>query len=92
MLLGFNPLGAISNLYLIYGLLGGSVIIWQHRDNIQRLLNGTERRIGNPAARIEAAGVMGASLLTPTLPRLCGKSRHFDRLSYQMAAGYLTEP
>ena len=43
----------ISNLYLVYGLLGGAVIIWQHRDNIQRLLNGTERRIGNPAARIQ---------------------------------------
>lgn len=53
MLLGFNPLGGISNLYLIYGLLGGSVIIWQHRDNIQRLLNGTERRIGTPAAPVE---------------------------------------
>ena len=53
MLLDFNPLGSISNLYLIYGLLGGPVIIWQHRDNIQRLIQGTERRIGNPAARIE---------------------------------------
>ena len=53
MLLGFNPLGGISSQYLVYGLLGGSVIIWQHRDNIQRLIQGTERRIGNPAARIE---------------------------------------
>ena len=53
ILLDFNPWGPISHLYLIYGLLGGSVIIWQHRDNIQRLLDGTERRIGNPAARIE---------------------------------------
>ena len=53
ILLDFNPWGPISPLYLIYGLLGGAVIIWQHRDNIQRLLNGTERRIGNPAARIE---------------------------------------
>ena len=53
LLLSFNPWGSISYLYLIYGLLGGAVIIWQHRDNIQRLLDGTERRIGNPAARIE---------------------------------------
>ena len=53
MLLDFNPLGGISHLYLVYGLLGGPVIIWQHRDNIQRLIQGTERRIGNPAARIE---------------------------------------
>ena len=54
VLLRFNPLGFSSNLYLIYGLLGGGVIIWQHRDNIQRLLQGTERRIGNPATRIES--------------------------------------
>ena len=54
LLLSFNPWGSISYLYLIYGLLGGAVIIWQHRDNIQRLLNGTERRIGNPAARIDS--------------------------------------
>ena len=54
ILLGFNPWGLSSNLYLIYGLLGGAVIIWQHKDNIQRLLKGTERRIGNPAARIES--------------------------------------
>ena len=53
VLLSFNPPGVSSNQYLIYGALGGAVIIWQHRDNIQRLLNGTERRIGNPAARIE---------------------------------------
>ena len=53
VLIEFNPLGFSSYLYLIYGLLGGAVIIWQHRDNIQRLLNGTERRIGNPAARIQ---------------------------------------
>ena len=53
VLLRFNPLGFSSNLYLIYGLLGGGVIIWQHRDNIQRLLQGTERRIGNPATRIQ---------------------------------------
>ena len=53
ILLRFNPWGLSSNLYLIYGLLGGAVIIWQHRDNIQRLLQGTERRIGNPATRIQ---------------------------------------
>ena len=53
VLFNLNPWASPSNLYLIFGLLGGSVIIWQHRDNIQRLRNGTERRIGNPAARIE---------------------------------------
>ena len=39
--------------HLIYGLLGGAVILWQHRDNIQRIAQGTERRIGAPATRIE---------------------------------------
>ena len=51
--LGYNVFGITPALYLIYGLLGGSVIIWQHRDNIQRLRQGTERRIGNPATRIQ---------------------------------------
>ena len=54
ILLRFNPGGLSSNFYLIYGLLGGGVIIWQHRDNIQRILQGTERRIGHPATRIES--------------------------------------
>jgi glycerol-3-phosphate acyltransferase PlsY len=46
-------LGLSQNTYMIYGLLGGAVIIWQHRDNIQRIRQGTERRIGNPATRIQ---------------------------------------
>ena len=31
--------------YLIYAIVGGVVIFLQHRDNIARLLAGTERRI-----------------------------------------------
>ena len=31
--------------YLIYAIVGGVVIVVQHRDNISRLLSGTERRI-----------------------------------------------
>lgn len=38
--------------YTWYAAIGGAIIIWQHRDNIQRLLQGTERRLGNPAAKI----------------------------------------
>ena len=56
VLLNFNPpwsADTLSGQYLIYAALGGAVIIWQHRDNIERLLKGTERRIGNAAARIE---------------------------------------
>ncbi len=40
-----------SHLYTLYACVGGAVIIWQHRDNIRRIANGTERRLGMPAAR-----------------------------------------
>lgn len=33
----------------LYGLLVAGIIIFQHRDNIARLLAGTERRLGQPA-------------------------------------------
>ena len=32
--------------YQIFGIVGGIYVIWRHRTNIQRLLNGTEPRIG----------------------------------------------
>ncbi len=37
--------------YTVYAFVGGAVIVWQHRDNIRRLVNGTERRIGMPGLR-----------------------------------------
>lgn len=40
-----------SQLYTLYAFVGGAVIIWQHRDNIRRIANGTERRLGVPAVR-----------------------------------------
>ena len=40
-----------SQLYTLYACVGGAVIIWQHRDNIRRIANGTERRLGMPAVR-----------------------------------------
>ncbi len=33
----------------LYGLLVAGIILFQHRDNIRRLLSGTERRVGGPA-------------------------------------------
>jgi glycerol-3-phosphate acyltransferase PlsY len=33
----------------------GAIIVWQHRSNIQRLLNGTERKFGNREAPSTAA-------------------------------------
>ena len=43
--------------YLLYTGIGCSIILWQHRDNVQRLLKGTERKLGQPAQKIgEAPG------------------------------------
>ena len=44
-------LAGYSEVYTLYAFIGGAVIIWQHRDNIRRIANGTERRIGAPALR-----------------------------------------
>ena len=35
--------------YLIYAGVGGPIILWRHRENIRRLLEGTERRMGKGA-------------------------------------------
>ena len=35
--------------YIIYGVLGEILMIWALRPNIQRLMDGTERRHGLPA-------------------------------------------
>lgn len=44
------PLVIVNRLwleYLIFGIAGTSLIIWRHRDNIKRLLTGTERKAGH---------------------------------------------
>lgn len=56
-LLAMVLLDQSSSTYLAYAGIGGAIILWQHKDNIQRLLKGTERRLGQPAQRIgEASG------------------------------------
>ncbi len=45
--------GWYSQTYMIFAGVAAVMIIWQHRDNIQRLLQGNERRIGAPAAPAE---------------------------------------
>ncbi len=45
-------LGMYSTTYAWYAFIGGVIIVWQHRDNIQRLWQGTERRLGVPASEI----------------------------------------
>jgi len=51
-LLALTLLGIYSTTDTWYAVIGGTVIIWQHRDNIQRLWHGTERRLGVPAVKI----------------------------------------
>ena len=41
--------GWYSDTYIIFAGVATVMIIWQHRDNIRRLINGSERRIGAPA-------------------------------------------
>lgn len=52
-LLVLDLLGLSSTPYTLYGVFAGAIIIWQHRDNIQRIRQGNERRLGNPARRLE---------------------------------------
>jgi glycerol-3-phosphate acyltransferase PlsY len=51
-LLALALVGMYSSTYAWYAFVGGAIIIWQHRDNIQRLMRGTERRLGSPATKI----------------------------------------
>jgi acyl phosphate:glycerol-3-phosphate acyltransferase len=51
-LLTLALVGMYSSTYAWYAFVGGAIIIWQHRDNIQRLMRGTERRLGSPATKI----------------------------------------
>ncbi len=37
------------NIYLVYAVVAGVVVFYRHRENIQRLLAGTERRFGERA-------------------------------------------
>lgn len=52
-LVGLALAGWYSNTYMYFAGGAAVMIIWQHRDNIQRLINGNERRMGAPAAPVE---------------------------------------
>jgi acyl phosphate:glycerol-3-phosphate acyltransferase len=41
--------GQVPFAYLVYSVVGAALIIAAHKDNIERLLAGTESRIGQPA-------------------------------------------
>ena len=52
-LVGLALIGWYSTTYMLFAGAAAVMIIWQHRDNIQRLLNGSERRMGAPATPVE---------------------------------------
>lgn len=41
--------------YLLFAIAGGAYVIWRHRSNIQRLLEGTEPKIGQKLEEPEAS-------------------------------------
>jgi len=45
VLLALGLTGVLSLMYISYGLLAWAIIVYAHRPNIRRLIQGTERRI-----------------------------------------------
>ena len=43
----------LSPIYLIYFGIGAFIIFWQHSDNIHRLRQGTEPRLGHRAETVD---------------------------------------
>ena len=52
-LIGLALVGWYSTTYMLFAGAATAMIIWQHRDNIRRLIHGNERRMGAPAAPVE---------------------------------------
>ena len=48
-MIGFAAFGQEPIIFSPLAVTGGALIIYSHRDNIRRLLSGTERRFGQPA-------------------------------------------
>ena len=42
-----------SDTYMVYGLIACVMIVWQHRDNIQRIRDGNERKLGHAVTKVE---------------------------------------
>ena len=52
-LVGLAFAGWYSSTYMLFAGAATAMIIWQHRDNIRRLIHGNERRLGAPATPAE---------------------------------------
>ena len=50
-MLALGLAGVYSSMYTLYAFMGSAIIIWQHRDNIRRIRQGNERRLGQSAGR-----------------------------------------
>ncbi|MBC8281265.1 MAG: glycerol-3-phosphate 1-O-acyltransferase PlsY [Chloroflexi bacterium] len=51
--LGLALANVHSDTYMVYGFIASSMIVWQHRDNLQRIRDGNERRLGQSATKVE---------------------------------------
>ena len=40
--------------YVLYVLVGASIVLWRHRENVRSLIKGTERKVGEGAVREDA--------------------------------------
>ncbi len=49
--------------YVFFGIVSGGLIILKHRDNIQRLLDGTERKIGQKADPVKTNSSTSKNML-----------------------------
>ena len=49
-LIGLALAGWYSTTYMLFAGAAAAMLIWQHRDNIQRIRQGNERRLGSPSA------------------------------------------
>jgi len=56
----FAAFGMHSWTYIYFFLIGAAVVVFQHRGNIQRLIKGTERKIGESASRNQHTAEKGA--------------------------------
>lgn len=55
-------LGIVRPEYLVYGVGGAAIIVVMHRDNIQRLLAGTERKFGERATAAKSPAGTGSHI------------------------------
>ena len=48
-MIGLSISGYAPSEYIWFGIIGGAIVVGRHKDNIQRLLKGEERKVGQPA-------------------------------------------